>query len=216
MTGRSDHGRGQPLPDWDDWGIMQPGLLPGNQIIFISGDPGSGKSTLGKSAAHDLGYHYVSTGDLLRTAGYGSAIRDGNFGPDDVVYGELRSLLGSGGGGYVVDGFPRRMHQVEQTLELAHSRKSGVHVIWVSATPEVVLRRYEDAGAARCPRCSKYGPALSPCVCGGSFEQRDIPEHYAARRGKQEDELRDTLGALRSAAARDPMILLSVIDAAPG
>ena len=92
--------------------------------IVIMGAPGSGKGTQAALIVKELGLDHISTGDLLRAAvaaGTELGIKAkkvmdrGELVSDDIVLGLLEKRLqqGSGGAGFILDGFPRNIAQAE-------------------------------------------------------------------------------------------------------
>ena len=85
--------------------------------IVIMGAPGSGKGTQAALIVKELGLDHISTGDLLRAAvaaGTELGIKAkkvmdrGELVSDDIVLQQ-----GSGGAGFILDGFPRNIAQAE-------------------------------------------------------------------------------------------------------
>ena len=60
-------------------------------IIAIDGSAASGKGTLAKSLAYQLGYDYLDTGALYRAIGL-SLIRAG-INPDNIIENQLVDIL---------------------------------------------------------------------------------------------------------------------------
>ena len=106
--------------------------------LLLVGPPGSGKGTqAGRLAAH-YGIAHLASGDLLRreveqgtpigkiAAGY---IQRGDLVPDEIA---LRVMAGpileaARRGGYVLDGFPRTVHQAEEAYRMAE-RIDGIEL----------------------------------------------------------------------------------------
>lgn len=85
------------------------------KAIVILGAPGSGKSTIGRSLADQLGYHYVSTGDLARQL-IEQGMDDtwqlmGDFAPEDQIRQAFAEDI-KNHQAVVVDGMPRKVDQV--------------------------------------------------------------------------------------------------------
>jgi adenylate kinase len=91
--------------------------------LVLLGAPGSGKGTQAEAIAARFKIDKVSTGDLLRAevaAGsplglQAKAIMDaGGLVSDDIVLGMIEERLNSElSGGFLLDGFPRTVHQAE-------------------------------------------------------------------------------------------------------
>lgn len=85
------------------------------KAIVILGAPGSGKSTIGRGLADQLGYHYVSTGDLARQL-IEQGMDDtwqlmGDFAPEDQIRQAFAEDI-KNHQAVVVDGMPRKVDQV--------------------------------------------------------------------------------------------------------
>lgn len=92
--------------------------------VVLLGPPGAGKGTQAALAAAHLGIPAISTGDLFRkhmsqqtplgtlARGY---IDAGDLVPDDVTTGMLAQRLDEPdtGGGFLLDGYPRNLHQAD-------------------------------------------------------------------------------------------------------
>lgn len=91
------------------------------KFVFISGPPGSGKSTQAKLISEELGFSYFDSGDMIR-----SHIKDGTIeGEGEMGKGllmpikpvlvlakkELSKLIMPGGGGIIISGIPRSIDQ---------------------------------------------------------------------------------------------------------
>jgi adenylate kinase len=92
--------------------------------ILILGAPGSGKGTQAEKIVERYSVAHLSTGDLLRAevaadtplGREAKKIMDaGQLVPDDIMLGMIRDRLAglSGGGGFLLDGFPRTLVQAQ-------------------------------------------------------------------------------------------------------
>jgi adenylate kinase len=92
--------------------------------IVLVGPPGAGKGTQAAYLATNLSIPHISTGDLFRaniTRGtdlgkQAKAYMDaGNLVPDEVTIGMAEDRLGAedAAGGFLLDGFPRNVHQAQ-------------------------------------------------------------------------------------------------------
>jgi adenylate kinase len=89
--------------------------------LALLGKPGSGKGTQGTTLAKRLGVPLVSIGELLRQRAADptrpapelqAMLERGELVPDDLVLSVVRDALDDlGGGGYILDGFPRTVGQ---------------------------------------------------------------------------------------------------------
>jgi len=93
--------------------------------LVIFGRQGAGKGTQCARLVSDLGISHISTGDMLRAAvaaetdlglKAASIMRDGGLVGDDIMNGIVRERLDeddANTAGFVLDGFPRTIHQAE-------------------------------------------------------------------------------------------------------
>ena len=164
--------------------------------LILLGPPGSGKSTQAKILAGNLGVEPVASGDLFRShqqqgtpLGIKAAeyMSQGLLVPDEVtiamVLERIRPLLQSG---YLLDGFPRNLVQV-QALEAANHEIDGVLLINVPHR-ELVRRLTSRLVCKQCQspheRDHSSSEALEKCSrCGGDLYQRqdDTPEAVVVR-----------------------------------
>jgi adenylate kinase len=100
--------------------------------LLLLAYPGAGKGTQATRLAAYYGIEHLSSGALLRDAvAHGTKIGRiaadyldrGDLVPDELVFDILstRVLEAARHGGYVLDGFPRTLHQAEEAYSLAQS-----------------------------------------------------------------------------------------------
>jgi adenylate kinase len=171
--------------------------------VVLLGRQGSGKGTQAERLSALYHVPHISTGEAFR-----AAVREGSdlgrtaqvymdrgeLVPDDVVVGVLREHLvkeaglgSSQAGGFILDGFPRNVHQAEALAAMLGPEGVDV-VINLDVDTEEVLRRI--AGRRVCLNCkSSYNVVDNPpkddeiCdVCGGVLVQRDDDTEAAIRR----------------------------------
>ena len=105
--------------------------------LLLIGAPGAGKGTQAVRLAEHFGATHISSGDLLREhvedhTEFGAQVQQyvsrGDLVPDELVVEMLRDAIiaASARGGYVLDGFPRTVHQAEMAYEMA--REHGVEL----------------------------------------------------------------------------------------
>ncbi len=129
--------------------------------LLMLGAPGSGKGTQAKRLAAHFGVAHLSTGDLLRAevaAGseLGLQVRDvmarGDLVGDDIIEPLMHDhlLAASRAGGYVLDGFPRTLHQALAAYDFASEAGATVHaVIYLHVAEDELLRRMLSRGEGR-------------------------------------------------------------------
>ena len=187
--------------------IGSPGQAKGTVIrAVILGPPGSGKGTQAELLCRRFGCHRISTGDLLR-----EAVRDmtrlgkqvqsildaGRLVSDDLVGEVVEEKLRSPATarGYLLDGFPRTLRQVE-ILDGILERTGGMLDVAVLLEVEEaeILRRL--GGRRVCSGCGatfhvEFQPPRSAdsCdECGGKLK---------VRKDDQEDVIRERLRLYR-------------------
>jgi adenylate kinase len=100
--------------------------------LLLLAYPGAGKGTQATKLAQHYGIEHLSSGALLRDeVAHGTEIGRiaadyldrGDLVPDELVFEILstRVLDAARHGGYVLDGFPRTLHQAEEAYTLAQS-----------------------------------------------------------------------------------------------
>jgi adenylate kinase len=120
--------------------------------IALLGPPGSGKGTQAERLCEELGYTWLSTGDLLREARAngtelgeraGEYMDRGELIPDDVIVKVVEeALAGVGDRPILLDGFPRTVAQAElgPGLDVA---------ILIDVPDDVVVERIAGRGQGR-------------------------------------------------------------------
>jgi adenylate kinase len=166
--------------------------------LVLLGKQGAGKGTQSTRLADHYGVIHVSTGDMFRTqAAQGTAfgleakrfMDAGELVPDEIVVGVIEECMVPGGplgGGFVLDGFPRTLHQA---LELDRViADCPLHlVIDLDVPREIVIDRI--AGRRVCESCQRvYHVNLRPThgwtcdTCGSPVRQRDDDTEEAVER----------------------------------
>ena len=153
--------------------------------LIILGPPGAGKGTQAEILSDRLGVHTISTGVMLRTAIREGTelgkiadqyINQGKFVPDNVIVDIVGERLKQEDfdHGFILDGFPRTITQVE-ALEA-----SGIEidkVLSLEVDDKAVIERI--SGRRECKSCGtpyhvlyKPSPNGDKCTCGGELLQR--------------------------------------------
>jgi adenylate kinase len=107
--------------------------------LLLIGAPGAGKGTQAIRLAEYFGIAHISSGDLLRRhvaeqTSLGISIRGyverGDLVPDQIVMDMLRKpvVAATNSGGYVLDGFPRTVHQAEAAYLVAKDLGVAIQV----------------------------------------------------------------------------------------
>ncbi|MDT4964967.1 MAG: adenylate kinase, partial [Pseudonocardiales bacterium] len=107
--------------------------------LLLIGAPGAGKGTQAVRLAEHFGITHISSGDLLRQhiagrTSLGTSIRGyverGDLVPDQIVMDMLRKpvVAANKNGGYVLDGFPRTVHQAQAAYLAAKDLGVAVQV----------------------------------------------------------------------------------------
>jgi adenylate kinase len=158
--------------------------------VVLLGKQGAGKGTQAKRLAEHYRIAHLSTGDMFRTqAAQGTAfgleakryMDAGELVPDDIVVGVVEECLVPGGAlsdGFVLDGFPRTVHQAQELDRVIGSGAPLDVAINLDVPREIVLDRL--AGRRVCESCQRvYHVNMPPAhdwtceTCGGRVVQRD-------------------------------------------
>jgi adenylate kinase len=125
--------------------------------LLLVAPPGAGKGTQAERLAAHYSIAHLSSGDLLRkevAAGtpIGRVAADylarGDLVPDELVIEMLTGpvLKAASAGGYILDGFPRTLHQAEEAYEVA-KRLEGIElqaVVHLEVSRRELRRRLFD------------------------------------------------------------------------
>ncbi len=167
--------------------------------IVLLGSPGAGKGTLAAEIEKKYPVEHISTGDIFRDnvkheTPLGKKaqhyLEAGQLVPDDVVIAmmEERLIEPDCAGGFILDGFPRTVHQAE-ALEKMLERHS-LHldaIVLLDVSEEVVVKRL--SGRRMCRSCGAiYNVEFRPSAagdrcekCGGELYQRKDDEESVIR-----------------------------------
>lgn len=122
-------------------------------ILIMFGPPGVGKGTQAKKIADRYNIPHLSTGDMFRAAiGEGTPVGvqaktyldAGNLVPDDVTIGIIEERIANADcdGGFILDGFPRTVGQVEGLDKLFEKHDLALScVLSFEANEQTVLER---------------------------------------------------------------------------
>ncbi|MCL2177847.1 MAG: adenylate kinase [Proteobacteria bacterium] len=127
-----------------------------NLILF--GAPGAGKGTQAGNLWKKFGIPHIATGDILREAirkgtelgkEVAPYLEVGKLAPDALVSGLVLERLSARDceGGFVLDGYPRTLPQVEVLEEALKEKKKRIdRVISLDVPQEVLLQRIMERG----------------------------------------------------------------------
>ncbi|MDR0615765.1 MAG: adenylate kinase [Synergistaceae bacterium] len=160
--------------------------------VVLIGPPGAGKGTQAAVIKEKLGIAHVSTGDILRDnvikkteigLEAESFMESGRLVPDGLMIGMIKARLAesdAASGGFILDGFPRTLHQAEALDRLLEEMSLSLDAVLLLAVPddEVVKRL---CNRRVCPSCGAiYNVIACPAkaegicdACGGRIIQRD-------------------------------------------
>ncbi len=166
--------------------------------LVLFGPPGAGKGTQAQLLSDELKVSHISSGDLfrhnlrentplgLRAAEY---MKQGLLVPDevtiDIVLDKVLSLNKEEG--FILDGFPRNIHQGEVLEEALQGRSRSLDsVVYIDVPEDELRRRLEGRYSCRecqAPHTVEAGADLGKCQrCGGELYQRDDDTPEAIRK----------------------------------
>lgn len=175
-------------------------MVPGIRLVLL-GKQGAGKGTQCVRLARHYVVSHVSTGDIFRAAvrsesELGAKVKDiidaGNLVPDELtiqVVGDRLNHPDTKNRGFILDGFPRSVHQAELLDKLLDPVKLDM-VVDLHISTEEALSRLN--GRRVCSTCGAIYHVSKPpkydwtCDnCGGEVVQRDDDTDDAIRRRLQ-------------------------------
>lgn len=129
--------------------------------VLLLAPPGAGKGTQAQRISEHFTIPHISTGDLFRQhvaegTDLGRSVRDfldrGDLVPDDVVLAIIREAVEAAinsSGGYLLDGFPRNLHQAREGAHIARQLDAPADaVLHLEVGEDELLRRLLARGAA--------------------------------------------------------------------
>ena len=163
------------------------------KLVFL-GPPGAGKGTQAAKVCEKLSIPHISTGDMLRSAIANGTptglkaktyVESGGLVPDEVLIEMVRERLSDAdcANGYLLDGFPRTVHQAEALDKIS----APDLVIDVEVADDKLLKRLTGRRVCRaCANTFHISTLASDKVCpdcGGELYQRkdDSPETITNR-----------------------------------
>ncbi|MDP9458832.1 MAG: adenylate kinase [Actinomycetota bacterium] len=159
--------------------------------LVLVGPPGAGKGTQAQFVAQAFRVPKISTGDIFRSnVSAGSPLGQeakkymdaGDLVPDEVTIAMVRDRLAQpdASGGFLLDGFPRNVHQAEVLDAMLEQLSSKLDaVLELEVDDDEVVRRL--SGRRTCRQCNHvwhvdFDPPSQEGVCdacGGQLYQRD-------------------------------------------
>lgn len=151
-------------------------------ILFIA-PPAGGKSTICARLVENDGYIHIATGNLLRdidaSSDLGRKVQDklskGEFVDDDIVIELLKNKLQNlNGKPFILDGFPRNLHQARVLEELLNEYHLTLDlVIELIVSENTLLKRI--TGRQICPNCERtYNKYFMPPRVSGICDDCDV------------------------------------------
>lgn len=166
-------------------------------IVILLGAPGSGKGTQSKVLASKYGFTHLATGDIFRAEmaaktaiGQKAAeyVNKGKLVPDNIVTEMVAGRI-EPGVNYLLDGFPRNLHQAEELSRMLAPENKGIDkVILLDLPPQEAIKRL--ASRRICAKCGEvYNVLTKPpkndnkCdICGGDVVQREDDSEATAKK----------------------------------
>ncbi len=169
--------------------------------LVLVGPPGAGKGTQAQFISSHFAVPKISTGDIFRAnvsegTDLGLEARKfmdaGDLVPDEVTIGMVTERLAQDDAseGFLLDGFPRTVHQAEVLDGLLADRSAAIDVVLeLVVDDEEVVRRL--SGRRTCRRCGHvwhvdFDPPASEGTCdrcdGELFQRDDDSEHTIRHR----------------------------------
>jgi adenylate kinase len=147
--------------------------------------------------AEELGLRHLSTGDLLRDAvasrseigckaeGY---MDSGALVPDEIMVELLHEELESHGfGNWILDGFPRTLHQAGMLEKMLHENQADLNrVFLLELDTEIIVKRLTNR--RMCPVCNAIYNLVSPEFIPAVEGKCDIDGADLIRRKDDEEE----------------------------
>lgn len=179
------------------------GASDGTARIVVLGRQGSGKGTQADLVAGHFRVPHISSGDAFRAAVHAESsvgleakgyLDRGELVPDGVTIGVIRERLSALSvnaegrpGGFILDGFPRNLHQAEALSEMLGDQGLDVAVNLDASTEEVLKRLSARRVCTQCGAVynlvDRPPKVAGTCdACGGPVTQREDDTEAAIRR----------------------------------
>jgi len=129
--------------------------------VILLGAPGAGKGTHCKRIAQRYGVAHLSSGDILRRERAEgtelgrkaqSYMDAGALVPDELIVEMMTGAIRQTPAGYVLDGFPRTVHQAEVLDKSLAAQDGAIDVVVnLQVNDDIVVERI--TGRRSCPKC---------------------------------------------------------------
>lgn len=154
--------------------------------IVLVGPPGAGKGTQGERIAAQLNVPRIVVGELLRDhIASGTPLGErarayverGALVPDDLVAGIVEQALGPHAGGFVLDGFPRRLDQARMLDRFLRTRAAELDVVLHFDVPDAEL----GSRLAARDRADDGAEVVAARIAEFRAAEEALLEHYRGR-----------------------------------
>ena len=164
------------------------------RVIVVGGCPGSGKTTLSRALAQEIGAQVISTDDVRRelqhagaVAGQVGELNDGLYTPENVsaVYDEVLRhgcLLLSSGSSVILDGTWRDPRQRERAREIASETSSPIVEFRCSLPLEQASARIEGRRKSTSDATPEIAAALADSTTSRKEATRSTPVGHSPSR----------------------------------
>jgi adenylate kinase len=166
--------------------------------LILLGPPGAGKGTQAEQLATRRGLVQLSTGEMLRAAVKAgteiglkaeAVMKSGGLVSDEIVIGIISDRIAQPdcAGGFILDGFPRRLKQAAALDELLDSKGTILDaVIELKVDDEALLARIENraretVAAGGTPRADDNAEALKTRLLAYYRETSPLLGYYFAQ-----------------------------------
>lgn len=190
--------------------------------IILIGKQGSGKGTYADYLSNKYKIPHISSGEIFRaiakeSSEFGKKIKElidkGNLIPDDLTVNILKDRLEKEDckNGFILDGFPRNLHQAQALEEI-----TDLDVVFhLKISDEAAIKRLSYR--RQCRNCGKiYNLITNPakngkCECGGELCQREDDKEEAMKkrletfRHEEEDLIEFYHAIIKSVDAEKPI-----------
>lgn len=149
--------------------------------VVLLGPPGAGKGTQARLISSEFGYPAISTGDILREAVKNQTelgkqaqrfMDSGLLVPDELVDAIVKERLEREDcrQGFVLDGYPRTIHQAEFLEKLLADGRTRILTVGIQLDHDQLVARL--AGRWTCPNCGKlFNASSNPSRAGNRCDE---------------------------------------------